>query len=307
MVSDLVNADLPVKARPQPVSPYGPLAFYVEGVYATGDRADRSGGAGSNYNVGGVTFGADYRIAPTFLVGLAFNYSSAKSNLTQGWGDVTTDAYQLAGYASWTDRNWFADAAISGGWNKLNITRPGLVSAITGSPDGSTFVAQGKAGYLFDIASFGVGSTNASAVKAGPIAGFTYSHTRINAYTETGDPMLNQSVDGQSVDGFTGRAGIEIRSAYLWNAWRVSPWLAVTAEHDFDKGSRVLTTAQTYALALTIATPVTSNTNDTFGRVAGGISAQVAQNVSLNLSGEATFARDSGNDYAVTGGVKVVW
>jgi hypothetical protein len=33
----------------------------------------------------------------------------------------------------------------------------------------------------------------------------------------------------------------------------------------------------------------------------------VAQNVFINLNGEATFARDNGNDYALTGGVKVVW
>ena len=86
----------------------------------------------------------------------------------------------------------------------------------------------------------------------------------------------------------------------------MSPWLAVTVEHDFADGARVLTTAQTYALALTIATPV-SNPTETYGRVAGGFSAKVAQNVFINLNGEATFARDNGNDYALTGGVKVVW
>jgi len=86
----------------------------------------------------------------------------------------------------------------------------------------------------------------------------------------------------------------------------ISPWLDVTVEHDFDNGARVLTTAQTYALLLPISTPV-SNSTQTYGRVAGGLSAQVAQNVFINLNGEATFARDNGNDYALTGGVKVVW
>ena len=41
--------------------------------------------------------------------------------------------------------------------------------------------------------------------------------------------------------------------------------------------------------------------------MAGGFSAQVAQNVYVNFNGEATFGRSDGNDYALTGGVKVVW
>jgi uncharacterized protein YhjY with autotransporter beta-barrel domain len=139
----------------------------------------------------------------------------------------------------------------------------------------------------------------------GPIVGFTYSHVHINAYTETGDPILNQAVGSQSTDGVTGRAGVEFRSSYMWNKWMVSPWLDLTAEHDFGAGAQTLTTAQTYALALTIATPVSSR-NETYGRVAGGFNVQVAQNVSVNLTGETTFARTT-NNASLTGGVRVTW
>jgi outer membrane lipase/esterase len=107
------------------------------------------------------------------------------------------------------------------------------------------------------------------------------------------------------MDGVTGRAGVEFRSSYLLNKWMVSPWLDLTAEHDFNGGARTLTTAQTYALALTIATPV-SSLNQTYGRVAGGINVQVARNVSVNVTGETTFARST-NDSSLTGGVKVNW
>jgi hypothetical protein len=40
--------------------------------------------------------------------------------------------------------------------------------------------------------------------------------------------------------------------------------------------------------------------------VAGGINVQVARNVSVNVTGETTFARST-NDSALTGGVKVNW
>jgi uncharacterized protein with beta-barrel porin domain len=261
---------------------------YVDGLYATGDTTDRAGAAGIGYNVGGVTIGADYRLWPSFLVGAAFNYSNASANVNQGWGSMTTEAFQFAGYGSWSNRNWFADLAASGGFDHLKITRPGLTSNLTGSPDATSFVLQGKTGYLFDVAAIGAGAFNASSVKVGPIAGFTYSNVHINAYTEAGDPILNQAVGSQSTDGVTGRAGLEFRSSYILNSWRVSPWLDLTAEHDFGAGAQTLTTAQAYALALTIATPV-SGRNETYGRVAGGFNFQVAQNISL------------------TGGVRVTW
>ena len=307
MLSDLVSADMPVKGRAPAAVPgtYGALSVYVDGLYATGDTPDRAGGAGIGYNVGGVTIGADYRVQPNLLVGAAFNYSNAAANLNQGWGSMTMNAFQFAGYGSWSNRNWFADLAISGGLDNLKITRPGLITPLTGSPDATSVVVQGKTGYLFDVAALGSGAFNASSVKVGPIAGFTYSHTHINAYTETGDPILNQSVGSQDMDGATGRAGVEFRSSFLWNKWMVSPWLDLTAEHDFNGGARTLITAQTYALALTIATPV-SSLNETYGRVAGGVSVQVGKNVSANLTGETTFARSTNNS-ALTGGLKVNW
>ncbi len=73
----------------------------------------------------------------------------------------------------------------------------------------------------------------------------------------------------------------------------------------FNGGARTLTTAQTYALALTIATPV-SGLTETYGRVAGGFNVQVASNVSVNLTGETTFARITNNS-SLTGGVRVTW
>jgi len=159
-----------------------------------------------------VTLGADYRFLANFLVGAAFNYSNATANLNQGWGHLSSDNYQGSIYASWNFTNWFADLALSGGANDIKVTRPGLISTLSGNPDGNSIVLQGKTGYLFDTGTFGFNPLNAAAFKVGPIVGATWSHVHIDSYVETGDPILNQSVGSQSVDGFTGRAGVEVRT-----------------------------------------------------------------------------------------------
>jgi uncharacterized protein YhjY with autotransporter beta-barrel domain/phospholipase/lecithinase/hemolysin len=305
-LANLMSADLPVKALPRRPGEYGAWAVYVEGLYANARHEDRLGGAGGETSIGGITIGADYRFTRNFLVGGAFNYSNPQTTLNQGWGSIKADAFQFAGYASWSAPNWFADVALSGGAAKLNVTRPGIIGNLNGSPDATSFVANGKTGYMFDVSAVPLGTGNAGTLKAGPIAGLTYSHVKVNGYTESGDPILNQIVNAQDTDGATGRVGVGVRLPLLFGTSVVTPWLDLTAERDFLDGARVLTTAQQYAPALTISTPV-SNPQHTYGRVAGGLSAQLARNVSANLNGEATFGRADNNVYALTGGVKMTW
>jgi outer membrane lipase/esterase len=67
-----------------------------------------------------------------------------------------------------------------------------------------------------------------------------------------------------------------------------------------------VTTMQVTTPLLPVLTPVPDN-GHTYGKVAAGISATFAGNVSATLTGATTFARDGGNDAAVSGGIKVAF
>src|SRR5260370_42376195 len=93
------------------------------------------------------------------------------------------------------------------GWQNFRNTRPGVVDIITSKPDGNTFLAGGKFGYLFD------------AVKSqvGPIGGLTYARAKANDYTESGDPVLTLSVGLQTAEALVASAGVQFRIPFVVN------------------------------------------------------------------------------------------
>jgi hypothetical protein len=57
---------------------------------------------------------------------------------------------------------------------------------------------------------------------------------------------------------------------------------------------------------LPILTPVSAN-DRTYGRVAAGIGATIAGNVSATVTASTTFARAGGDVFAVSGGIKAAF
>ena len=53
-------------------------------------------------------------------------------------------------------------------------------------------------------------------------------------------------------------------------------------------------------------TPIDSR-SQTYGKVAAGVAAAITGNVSANLNAVTTFARTDGNDFGISGGIKVAF
>jgi outer membrane lipase/esterase len=85
-----------------------------------------------------------------------------------------------------------------------------------------------------------------------------------------------------------------------------SPFVNVTAEHDFLGDGRIVTTTQVTAPLLPVLTPVNA-TNQTYGKVAAGIAGQLGGNVSGTINTYGTFGRNDGNVYGASGGIKVLF
>ncbi|MBV9758752.1 MAG: autotransporter outer membrane beta-barrel domain-containing protein, partial [Alphaproteobacteria bacterium] len=240
---------------------------------------------------GGVIFGGEYSLNPALLVGLAFNYSHPNASLQGAAGNLGVSQYQFAGYASYSGANLFTDALLAGGHNSFDVRRPGIIDTITASPSGTSFVAALNSGYL----------PNLGALRVGPIWGLTYADSHVNGYTESGDPLLTQSVGGQHENSLTGDAGVQARFPIgLPSGMSVSSYVDLVAERDFLGNSRVLTTAFTAAPALPIYSLVGGSGTGTYGRVTGGVAGMIAPRLSAGIQAELTFARPGGNDYGVT-------
>ena len=157
-------------------------------------------------------------------------HSNPKARLFNNAGTTDVNSYQFGIYGEWADTHFFAQGLATFGWQNFRNTRPGVVDTITSNPDGTTFVAGGKVGYLFD----------AGKSQVGPIGGLTYARARVNGYTESGDPVLTLTVGPQTAETLVASAGVQFRTPFMVNGRIISPYLNLTAEDDLIGNGRII-------------------------------------------------------------------
>jgi outer membrane lipase/esterase len=285
----------PTKAL-APVRPEDRWSVYSDFSYASSSLDRQFFNAGYDYHAAGGTVGIEYRYDAKWRLGFALGYAQPEISLGVQNAHDHVKSVQFAGYGSFTDINWFADALAAYGRHDFALDRQGVIDVIHGSTSADTFTLAARAGYL----------VNAGVVRVGPIAGFNYTHGVIGAYTESGDILLTMMVDRQTINALTGNAGLQLRLPFVAGTVLYSPFINLTAEQDFASSARNVTTTLVTAPLLPILTPV-STQDRAYGKVAAGIGATIAGNVSATFAASTTFAREGGNDFAFSGGVRAAF
>jgi uncharacterized protein YhjY with autotransporter beta-barrel domain/phospholipase/lecithinase/hemolysin len=265
--------------------------------YDGGSRDGQFAASSYDYSSVGGTIGVDYRVDRNWRVGGLFGYSQPDVKLAVQDAHNRIDAYQFGAYGSYTSADWFGDAFLAYGRQENDLDRRGVTDTLTANTHADVFTVAARGGYLVDV----------GAVRAGPIAGISYTRAVIQGYTENGDELLTMTVDRQVVEAVTGSAGLQLRYPFQVGNSLYNPFVNVTAEHDFTGSGRVVTTTLVSAPLLPVLTSVPDTGSRTYGKVAAGISAAIAGNLSATVTGSTTFARNGGDDYGVSAGVKMAF
>jgi uncharacterized protein YhjY with autotransporter beta-barrel domain len=277
-------------------APANPWSFYMLGNGAYSDRQATVASNGFNLNSVGGTIGTEYRINNNAFVGAAFDYSNPRARFFNNGGTTEANAYQFGAYGAWTNAHFFAQGLATVGWQNYRNSRPGVVDTITSNPDGTSFVAAGKVGYLFDVGKSQVG----------PIGGLLYARARVNGYTENGDPVLALNVGQQTAEALIGSVGAQFRFPFLVSGRMINPYINLTMDDDFIGNGRIIQFGATSApLIVNNWTVPNSTSQHIYGRVAAGVVAPVSNSVALTANISQTFARQGGNDFYGNGGLKI--
>jgi len=296
MNSYAAYAKAPYMKAPPPVA-YNPWSFYMLGNGAVSDRRATVASNGFNLDSVGGTIGTEYRFNNNAFVGGAFDYSNPKARAFNNAGTTEANSYQIGGYGAWTNANFFAQALATFGWQNYRNVRPGVVDTITSNPDGTSFVAAGKIGYLFGTP---------DKIQAGPIGSLLYARAKVNSYTETGDPVLILNVGQQTAETLIGSVGAQFRFPFWVAGKLISPYVNLTADDDLIGNGRIVQFGATSApLIINNWTIANTNSRNVYGRVAAGVVAPVWNNVALTANISQTFARTGGNDFYGNGGLKI--
>ena len=264
------------------------LRFYIVGdAFARNvPRSDEN----SDFNIRGTgaTLGAEYGVGGG-LVGIAGNYTRPRAEFGNESARASGHSWQIGAYGSIDVNGLFGQAYLGYGHDRNHIDRAGVVDNMSATASGNHSSAGAKGGYLMSVLG----------MEAGPVVALDYARAKVDGYTESGDPALTLNVGGQSLKAFTGQAGIEVRGEISG----LHPFVDLTAEHEFSGDHRLITFAQTSA-PIIVNTWSTSRDKETYGRLAGGASANVGGAFSIDVYGTTTLGRDHGQEIGGQIGVK---
>ena len=252
----------------------------------------------SDYNVKsyGATLGADYRVAPNLVVGVALGFGSNKASFSSG-GDLKTDGEMGSLYATWYGERQSLDAvATFGSFDNqsrrlinYDVTSPARTDAITSTANGSTRSHMTAVGlsYAYDM---GRGAWN-----YGPMLAVNYLRVNVHGFAETSSdhPELDLSYGPQDGKSLQIQPGFNVvyNASLPWGV--ISPYARVAYVRETESRQdsfelRYVYDTKVAAEGVNTAFQVKGDDSDQdYFRIAGGVSATFANGLSAFLDSDS--------------------
>lgn len=267
--------------------------------FAVGDTSSRRVGSTNRtdeYRVSmwGATAGVEFGFG-NGVAGLAANYSKPRANFGNDASDDKARSVQVGGYAGYAVGGLFLQGYAGYGWDKHDITRAGVVEAMSASPKGKHYNAGIKGGYLMTL----------GGLRIGPVAALDYAKAKVDGYTETGDDALTLNVSSINVKSMRGSIGLEARGDLETGGLQFRPYGSAVIEKDFSGDGRTFLFSQTASPLIVNSWSVDDISKKAYGRFNSGFSAELGANVSLDVGGSFTVGKEQGNETSGQLGLRV--
>jgi outer membrane autotransporter protein len=267
------------------------------GVFLTGVGewvdVDGDGNArGYDITTGGFTLGLDYKVCSNFAVGIAAGYAGTAADLTDD-GRVWVNGGKLGMYATTFAGGWYADVAVTGGYNSYDTKRSALQGTARGSTEGGELNVLVGTGYDFKV----------GALTIGPTATFQYTLVGIDGFTERGS-LAPLDIDGHDVESLRTALGFKASCDWKIGGVVVKPEIRAAWQHEYGDKS--------YDLSAGFATGAGDNflvNGPGIGRdsllLGAGMAVQFSDTFSTYFYYDGELGRDRYDRHSVSGGARV--
>ncbi len=262
--------------------------FWFSGNAVDTERERRLTSLAYDLETTGASGGVEYDLATGLVVGAAANYSHADADMATGTGSAQANGWQIGGFAGWAGGGAFVQGYAGIGRLDYEIGRTAVIDSIAATPDGETMVGGDEAGWL----------ANLGGLRVGPVLGLRYARAEVDAYTETGDPVLTLNVSEQRLTSLTGSAGIVARGNHEVGGLSVQPYAAAALERDFEGDPRSVRYALTAAPEIVNSWQIPGRSDDLYGRLSGGVNFALGSSVALQVQATTTLEQEEGNEIA---------
>ncbi|MDR3406319.1 MAG: autotransporter domain-containing protein [Chthoniobacter sp.] len=243
---------------------------------------------------GGFTLGVDYKLCPNFAIGLMAGYTGTGVDLVDN-GRTWINGGKIGLYATTFAGGWYADTAVTGGYNSYDSRRSALGGDARSSTEGGDLNVLLGTGY--DI--------KRGAFTFGPTASFNYTYTGVDGFTEHGS-LVPLKVNGSHTE--SERMALGIKASYDWKLGSVivRPEVRVAYQHEFGD------------VSTSIASSFAAGGGGTFDAVGpeigrdslllgAGFAVQCTSRCTTFVYYDGELGRSNYSSNAVTGGIRVAF
>jgi outer membrane autotransporter protein len=261
------------------------LGFWLRGNMGTGEKDETASDDGFESDQWGFTGGMDYRFGESAVAGLSIGYGQSDLDFASGGqGNLETKALSGSVYGSaylgnfyfdgvfnYTDADYDSNRRIVYEESGTQIDRNAL-----GSTSGQSLSGGVSVGYDIIAGGFTIS----------PTLGYFYVDTDIDEFTETGADGLNLAYNEQNYESATGNAGLRLSYVFKTSWGVLIPHLRGTFVREFEDATEVFSVrfaADPFASSADPTPPiivVTDEPDDSYFRIAAGMSAQFPYDIS---------------------------
>jgi outer membrane autotransporter protein len=229
----------------------GPWGVFANGLGQFGSRDLTTSENGYSFNNAGFVAGADYRITPQLIAGLAFGYTQSNTNfdtsaLSASGQSLNGNLLQGNLYATYfpTDAFYLNGIAVIGGGNndsRRHIIIPSADPALTPSVDRNATGSFGSRIAGFTLA--GGYALPFGPLVVTPIARFLYQHTGVDALNENGAQGANLQFGSSSVNTVLSFLGADAQYTMSTPLGPLYPVARVHWAHQYSPGNTAVSVA----------------------------------------------------------------
>ncbi|GAN80310.1 autotransporter domain-containing protein [Acidocella aminolytica] len=274
--------------------PSHPLGLFLAVTGQLGNRNSEGFDLGYRYRSAVTALGLDARINNHLTAGVALAYNISHADVSGG-GTVQDNGVDVGVYALATEGNAYAKMTAGYNADSYKTERAGVIGGITGKPNGGTWSASGAVGLQFHPLPI---------VAVGPEFGLTYTNSKVDAYTESGDSLLTQSVSSQTFQQLIGSVGVNAASTLRMGGVSFAPYASVAAQFLLSGQNNQFSSYFTDMPGVTL-TSTFPHQPGSWGLFSAGASASLSQSLNANLAVSSTAFKADGNDLQLT--CNAVW
>jgi outer membrane autotransporter protein len=199
----------------------GRWGFFLTGTGEFAGVENEGTHLGADFNTGGMTVGADYRLGAHFVAGAALGYANTQADLNYD-GSIRSNSGRASLYATYYTGGFYLDGVVTGGLSSIE-TRRRTVGGIThGDTDGQDVAGLLGAGYEHRVGRW----------TFGPIASLRLAHAHIDGFTES-LTLGHLDIADHELDSVRSAAGLQLAFDGRAGHVPIRPFVRAQWQHEY--------------------------------------------------------------------------